>query len=60
MGVHFTVITLVREPVMRLFVTEGNDAIVALGSNYLALMAFSTCSRPSPTESRDFSGGWEI
>ena len=36
----FTVITLVREPVMRLFVTEGNDAIVALGSNYLALMAF--------------------
>ena len=36
----FTVITLVREPVMRLFVTEGNEAIVALGSNYLALMAF--------------------
>ena len=36
----FAVITLVREPVMRLFVTEGNEAIVALGSNYLALMAF--------------------
>lgn len=36
----FTVITLVRKPVMRLFVTEGNEAIVALGSNYLALMAF--------------------
>lgn len=34
------VITLVREPVMRLFVTEGNEAIVSLGSNYLALMAF--------------------
>ena len=39
-GFIFTVITLVREPVMRLFVTEGNEAIVALGSNYLALMAF--------------------
>lgn len=39
-GIIFTVITLVREPVMRLFVTEGNEAIVALGSNYLALMAF--------------------
>ncbi|MCD7907768.1 MAG: MATE family efflux transporter, partial [Clostridium sp.] len=39
-AVIFVVINLVREPVMRLFVTEGNEAIVLLGSNYLGLMAF--------------------
>lgn len=32
-------ILLVREPVMRLFVTEGNEAIVTLGSSYLGVMA---------------------
>ncbi len=34
-----TVITLLKRPLMRLFVTEGNEAIVSLGSSYLAMMA---------------------
>lgn len=33
-------ILLVRRPVMRLFVTAGNESIVGLGSSYLGLMAF--------------------
>lgn len=33
------VITLLREPIMRLFVTKGNQEIIELGTNYLALMA---------------------
>lgn len=34
------VITLFKKPLVGLFVTEGNDSIVALGSSYLAVMAF--------------------
>lgn len=33
-------ILLLREPIMNLFVTEGNDQIIAFGSDYLFLMAF--------------------
>ena len=34
-----TVITFLKEPLVGLFVTEGNEAIVAIGSSYLAVMA---------------------
>lgn len=36
----FVLITLFKRPLMGLFVTAGNEGIVALGSSYLALMAF--------------------
>lgn len=35
-----TVITLFKAPLVGLFVTEGNESIVELGSSYLAMMAF--------------------
>lgn len=34
-----TLITFLKEPLVGLFVTEGNEAIIAIGSSYLAVMA---------------------
>lgn len=35
-----TVILLLKEPIMKLFVTEGNTKMISLGVNYLNLLAF--------------------
>lgn len=39
-GLICLVITLFKKPLVGLFVTEGNGSIVAIGSSYLAVMAF--------------------
>lgn len=41
-----TLIYLVSTPVMHLFVSDAENAVVGLGSNYLRTMAFFICCRP--------------